>query len=116
MQRPTTQGLNKVTRQPKDNQFRSHKAQYKEFFEYLQTHIATATMAATALNIYRPNVCYYKRWLESSGKLWELYKGKCKVTGYTAAFITCNPDLAPKRPKQTNLFDNVQEDVRNGGK
>ena len=72
-------------------------------FKYLQKHTATATMVATALNIHRPNLCFYKRHLEKNGYLAETKKGICKITKHRAAYLTNNPDLFPIQ-SQLNLF------------
>ena len=77
----------------------------KAVYEYLQTHIATATMAAIALNIYRPSLCRRKRTLELSGLLVEVKEGICKVTGCKAAYLTSNPAWFPIS-QQLNLFEN----------
>jgi len=109
MQRNMKVGKKSLTYTHEVNQFRSHATQFKEFFEYLQTHVATATECAVALNIYRPNACRYKRWLEASGRLWEIKKAPCKITGFKAAYLSANPALAPKHSIQPTLFDGVQE-------
>ena len=76
--------------------------EYQRFHDFLLKNVATATMAAAALNLYRPNACRYKRWLEEEGKLFELDKGICAVTGFPAKYLTTNPELRPKK-KQQNL-------------
>ena len=82
-------GLNDVTNQhPKD-------IELKAVYEYLQNNVATATMTATALNIYRPNLCRHKKTLQKAGLLVELNKGICKITKCRAAYITCNTKLFP---------------------
>lgn len=94
-----------------NNLFTPFATQYRQFFEYLQSHTCTATMAAIALGIYRPNVCRFKRWLEESGRLWELNKAPCKVTGFRAAYLTTNKDLAPNLPKQPSLFEELEDNT-----
>ena len=64
-------------------------------YEYLQNNIATATMTATALNIYRPSLCRRKRTLEKAGLLVEVKAGYCKVTRCKAAYLTTNPAWFP---------------------
>ncbi|WP_346236930.1 hypothetical protein ABDK00_013185 [Niabella insulamsoli] len=81
--------------------------EYRQFAEYLKKNTATATMVAIALNIYRPNACRYKRWLQEAGKLWETGKAVCAITGFKAAYLTTNPDLRPSDP-QTRLFDGME--------
>jgi hypothetical protein len=70
---------------------------------FLQNNIATATQAAKALNIHRPNLCRYKRTLEKSNQLAVVKKGYCPITKHKAGFLTTNPDLFPKS-NQLQLF------------
>lgn len=72
-------------------------------YEYLQTNIATATMAATALNIYRPSLCRRKRTLEKAGKLMEVKTGYCKITKCEAAYLSTNAAWFPL-DSQLKLF------------
>lgn len=67
----------------------------KAVYDYLQNNIATATMAAIALNIYRPSLCRRKRTLEKAGLLVEVKAGYCKVTRCKAAYLTTNPAWFP---------------------
>lgn len=48
--------------------------QLQTIFQYLQEHIATASMVADATGIYQKNICRYKRDLEKAGRIWELEK------------------------------------------
>jgi len=73
-------------------------------YEYLQHNIATATMVAVDLDIYRPNLSWRKRALEKTGKLKVVKIGICPVTKHKAAFLTTNPDLFPVK-SQLSLFD-----------
>lgn len=73
-------------------------------YTYLQTHPATATQVAIALNIYRPNLCRRKRTLEMVGKLAVVKQVICPITNHKADLLTTNPELFPKQPKQLNLF------------
>ncbi|MCT3777163.1 hypothetical protein HZQ64_09090 [Elizabethkingia anophelis] len=86
--------------QYKDTGFES---QFKTIFHYLQHHIATASMIAEATGIPQKNICRYKRDLEKAGRLWEIEKRKCKVTGFEAWYLTTNPDYSPKS-NQLSLF------------
>ena len=70
--------------------------QLQTIFQYLQEHIATASMVADATGVYQKNICRYKRDLEKSGRLWEIEKKLCKKTGFKAWYLTTNPDKAPK--------------------
>lgn len=77
-------GVNKVKQRPKYNEL-------KAVYEYLQNNIASATIVATALNIYRPNLSLRKRKLEISGLLVVVTKGYCKLTKRWVQFFTTNP-------------------------
>lgn len=81
--------------------------EYRQFMAYLRRNTATSTMVATALGIYRPSTCRFKRWAEKAGQLWEVCKGVCAVTGYRASYLTTDPDKAPANP-QTSLFDGME--------
>lgn len=88
-------------RQVKDN---THLNQLQTIFEYLKKNIATASMVSNATKIPQKNICRYKRDLEQAGRLWELYKDNCKLTGFKAWFLTTDPDKVPDFNKQLNLF------------
>ena len=87
-------------RQGKDTDF---KSQLKTIFQYLQEHIATASMVSAATGIPQKNICRYKRDLEKAGRLWEIEKMLCKKTGFKAWYLTTNPEQAPFN-NQLNLF------------
>lgn len=87
-------------KQGKDKHFQN---QLKTIFQYLQNHIATASMVAEVTGIPHKNICRYKRDLELSGRLFEVEKGICKKTGFKAWYITCNPKYSPK-VQQLTLF------------
>ncbi|HWZ02023.1 MAG TPA: hypothetical protein VNX40_00360, partial [Mucilaginibacter sp.] len=59
----------------------NHPNQLKIVYEYLQTHVATASMIASATGVPQKNICRYKRELEQNGKLSQLVKMPCKETG-----------------------------------
>jgi hypothetical protein len=81
----------------------NHNNQLQTIFQYLQDHVATASMVADATGIYQKNICRYKRDLEKTGNLWEIKKKVCKKTGFKAWYLTTNPALAPKS-NQLKLF------------
>ena len=87
-------------RQGKDTDF---KSQLKTIFQYLQEHIATASMVSAATGIPQKNITRYKRDLEKAGRLWEIEKKLCKQTGFKAWYLTTNPEQAPFN-NQLNLF------------
>ena len=78
-------------RQGKDTDF---KSQLETIFQYLQEHIATASMVSAATGIPQKNICRYKRDLEKAGQLWEIEKKLCKHTGFKAWYLTTNPNRA----------------------
>lgn len=86
-----------------------HKRQVKDsqlnqVQDFLYSNIATATMAAVALGIYRPTLCRIKRELEKAALLAEVKRARCPVTNSKAWYLTCNPEMFPIDP-QLNLFD-----------
>ncbi|WP_228372300.1 hypothetical protein [Chryseobacterium gregarium] len=87
----------------KNRRFTYFENQLQIVFQYLQNHIATATMIAEATGIPQKNICRYKRQLEKAGRLWEVEKKKCKKTGFEAWYITTNLMYLPNC-KQLNLF------------
>lgn len=76
--------------------------QLKTIFEYLQKHVATASMISDATSIPQKNICRYKRDLEKEGRLWEIKKATCKKTGFKAWYVTTNPKEAQNN--QLSLF------------
>ena len=79
--------------------------QLQTIFQYLQEHIATASMVADATGIYQKNICRFKSDLEKAGRIWELEKKPCRKTGFKAWYLTTNPDKVPKHLlTQLNLF------------
>lgn len=87
--------------QGKDN---SHLNQLKTIFQYLQHYVATASMVTDATGVPQKCITRYKRDLEKAGRLWEITKAYCKKTGRKAWYLTTDPNKAPKRPPQLNLF------------
>lgn len=87
-------------------QFKSNTRlnQLKTIFHYLQNQVATASMVADATGVYQKNICRYKRDLEKAGKLWEVYKGICKKTGFQAWYLTTDPARAPRKSNQLKFF------------
>jgi hypothetical protein len=78
--------------QPK-HKYNDFEVELKAVREYLSTRIATSTMTAVALGIYRPNLCRHKKTLADQGLLKEIYIQKCKVTGFKAMYLTCDPEI-----------------------
>ena len=71
--------------------------------QYLQEHIATASMVSVATGIPQKNITRYKRDLELLGRLWETEKKICKETGFKAWFLTTNLNMIPYS-NQLKLF------------
>jgi hypothetical protein len=80
-------------------------AQLVKFFKYLQSHTVTASMASKAIRVPQKCLFRYKRLLEKNNHLQELYVGKCKLTGFDAAYLTTNKKLFRSKPQQTKLFE-----------
>lgn len=87
----------------KQEQGKEKNNQLKTIFNYLQNHIATASMISEVTGIPQKNICRYKRDLEKAGRLFEVEKSVCQHTGFKAWYITCNPSFSPK-VKQLSLF------------
>lgn len=79
------------------------KTQLQTIFEYLQNHVATASMVADATGVPQKNLCRYKRDLEQAGQLAEVKKDVCQHTGFSAWYITTDKSKFPK-PVQLTLF------------
>lgn len=86
-------------------QVKNKATQLKTIFHFLNTHIATASMVSSATGIPRPNICRHKRDLEKNNQLCELDKKYCEITNHKAWYLTTNPELFPKIPKQLSIFD-----------
>ena len=100
MNKTTSTPSYSFTLQSKDTQFNN---ELKTIFAYLKENVCTASMLAEVTGIKQKNICRYKRDLEQQGLLKELFKTKCKTTGFKAWYITTNPDLIPI-DNQTKLF------------
>ena len=77
--------------------------QLKTIFNYLRTHIATASMVSDETGVPQKNLTRYKRDLEKSNLLWEVEKSICKKTGFKAWYLTTDPNHAPSN-NQLTLF------------
>lgn len=73
--------------------YNNQQAELVQVRAYLTQYNASATMCATALNIYRPNLTRYKQMLEDDGVLFVTHKAPCKETGRMVCYLSCNPDL-----------------------
>lgn len=71
------------------------RTQLQTIFHYLQLHTVTASMLSDATGIPHNHICRYKRDLELSGKLWEIEKKTCQLTGHKAWYLTTDPKKAP---------------------
>lgn len=92
-------------RYKRQNEGNSNSTQLKTIFEYLQVHVATASMVTNATGVPQKCITRYKRNLEKVGRLWEIEKTYCKHTGFKAWYLTTNPSKAPKNSiNQLNLF------------
>ena len=78
-----------------NNKGNTKRTQIQTIFEYLQEHVATASMVTAATGIPQKNITRYKRDLEKKGRLWEVEKKLCTKTGFKAWYITTNPNNKP---------------------
>jgi hypothetical protein len=61
-------------------------------------------MVARHTGIAQKCITRYKRDLENSGRLWEVKKMRCEITGFKAWYLTTNPNFAPSYSRQYKLF------------
>lgn len=71
--------------------YNNQASELKLVRDYLTVNNATATMVATALNIYRPNLTRYKAMLQEAGALIVTHNDYCKETGCKADYLSCDP-------------------------
>ena len=91
----------------KDTNFLSEE---QVFFDYLQDHVASCTMVCAETGLPQKNATRYKRNLEESNLLWELYKKRCNITGRKVNWLTTNPELVPNiLDSQLSLFEGGAE-------
>ena len=81
----------------------THQSQLKTIFRYLSERVATASMVSYATGVPQKNICRYKRDLEQLGRLAEVRKEICKVTGFKAWYITCDESQFPTN-RQLTIF------------
>ena len=79
--------------------------QLQTIFQYLNEHVATASMVSEVTKVPQKNICRYKRDLEKAGLIAEIKKDTCQLTGFKAWYLTTNKNLFPKRPIQGKLFE-----------
>ena len=101
MRKTDTQSLNYNSY--KQGEFKQFNNQKKNIFNYLQKHIATASMVAEATGIPQKCITRYKRDFEKLGILAEVKKDYCKSTNHLAWYLTTNKELFPKS-NQLELF------------
>jgi hypothetical protein len=71
-------------------------SQIQTIFHYLKEHVCTASMLSNATGIPQKNICRYKRDLEQAGRLWEIEKKACQLTGFKAYYLTTDETKALK--------------------
>jgi hypothetical protein len=54
-------------------------------------------MVSYATNVSQKNICRIKRNLEKEGKLQEVERKLCKITGHRASYLTTNKKLFKKK-------------------
>jgi hypothetical protein len=92
----------KYKRRIKDTDFSS---QDKIIFDALKDTSLTASQIEILTGVKQKNICRYKRNLEKAGKLWQVKKVRCPITGHWAWSITTDPDKIQKQGIQLDLFD-----------
>jgi hypothetical protein len=71
----------------------SFQSQEKTIFQFLFENIATSSMVSKATGIPQKNICRAKRNFELEGKLKEVRRGICNVTGFKAYYLSTNPNV-----------------------
>ena len=92
------------------NEDNKRTTQLKTIFQYLQNNVATASMVAASTGVPHKNFCRFKRDLEKVGRLWELKKDYCTITGFKAWYLTTNIKLKPSSYNQLSLFNDCKGD------
>ena len=88
----------------KINQYGSNETAV--YYEYLQKHVVTNSMASEAISIPQKNLCRYKAELQKANLLWEVDYRPCRLTGFKAQYLTTNPNLIPAiNNRQLSLFE-----------
>lgn len=85
------------------NKLPKQQSHLKLAFNYLQTHIATASMVCEETGIPQKSFCRYKRYYEKKGMMHSVKVDRCKVTGKTAEYLTTNENWKPFN-NQLKLF------------
>lgn len=80
------------------------QAQLRRFREFLKENTVTCTMACETLGIPQKNATWYKRQLEDSGQLVEVFKAKCKSTCRMASYLSTNLTIIQEVTKKENQF------------
>jgi predicted transcriptional regulator of viral defense system len=80
----------------RQGKFKQIQRQKKTIFEYLKQYTATASMVAEITGVPQKSICRYKRDLEKQGLLYEVEKKLCRLTGFSAWYLTTNTELFPK--------------------
>lgn len=76
------------------------------FYDHLNEHISTCSMACEATGIKQKNATRYKAELQKLNLLWEVDCKPCKITGFKAQWLTTNKNLIPAiDKKQLSLFE-----------
>lgn len=105
MSTTNTQSLNvQGVEQGKNKHF---EAQLRRFRDFLRENTATCTMVCDTLGIPQKNATWYKRQLEDSGLLVEVFKAPCKHTNRMASYLSTNPTIiqeVTKKENQLTLF------------
>jgi predicted transcriptional regulator len=99
-------GANEMLRGPKD---KTRLSQLQTIFQYLKKNVATASMVTDATDIPQKCITRYKRDLEKSGQLWEVFKTYCKKTGFKAWYLTTDASKASSSSRQLKLFADETE-------
>lgn len=84
-----------------DTKINTKRTQLKTIFQYLSKRVATASMVSNATGVPQKNICRYKRDLQKSGRLAEVKKAICEITGFKAWYLTTDENQFPSRNQLT---------------
>lgn len=99
----------KLFKQGVVHKYKKFEAQKKAFYNYLQKHVATASMVTKATGIPQKNITRFKREYEKAGMLWQVVEKPCKATGFKAWWITTNFEYVKNYLETKNSVQNGQK-------
>ena len=78
-------------------------SQKVQLYQFLRRNSCSRWMAAERLGIPLQSVTRYVGQLLKEGRLWNVKRGKCAISGRMVWFISANPEL--RNTSQLDLFE-----------